>query len=145
VAPFAHPGQPAVLGGRVLDGALDALHLRFADGTTVDVVVEAGGYWLAELAGAAAAAARDGGGRTEVVPLGPLRDEEGDGGLDHLQPIFTSTVSDEDDLTLVLGVSGRVHVAGAVRLELVYPDGTAQPVPLAADGSFELALPPERW
>ena len=78
---------------------------------------------------------------TEAVP--PLRDEEPDGAHDAPADL-RSTMSSEDDLTLVLGVEGSVNVAGAATLELQYPDGTTTPITLAADRSYRFILPAER-
>jgi hypothetical protein len=64
--------------------------------------------------------------------------------LDKLQPVFVSTISSGDDLTLVLGVEGSVNAAGATSLELVYPDGTSADVALAPDGSYRLLIPFDR-
>ena len=80
---------------------------------------------------------------TLAVP--PLRDEDPDGTAhDNAQPVFVSTISSGDDLTLVLGVEGSVNAAGATTLELDYPDGTATEIALASDGSYRFMIPPDR-
>ena len=80
-----------------------------------------------------------------TVAVPPLRDNDPDGTkLDHLQPIFVSTISNGGDLTLLLGVEGSVNVSGAVTLELHYPDGFATTIPIAADRSYHFAVPTER-
>ena len=80
---------------------------------------------------------------TLAVP--PLRDEDPDGtALDRAQPVFVSTISNGDDLTLVLGVEGSVNAAGATTLELEYPDGTSADIALAPDGSYRFMIPPDR-
>jgi hypothetical protein len=151
-APIAAPGAPLVLGGRLNEPGLDGLHARFADGSTAEVAIGDAGFWLYEVptdhhrsvldGGLTLVATRGGQPAGEPVTVPPLRDEEDGGALDVLQPIFVSTVSDDADLTSVLAVEGKVHAEGAASLELLYPDGTVEPVALGADGSYrhDLAL-----
>jgi hypothetical protein len=63
---------------------------------------------------------------------------------DDRQPIFVSTISDQSDLTKVLGVEGTVNVDGVASLELVYPDGTHVDIALRSDGSYRYDLPADR-
>ena len=94
-----------------------------------------GGYWLVEVPDSVRSVAlTDGvevagvdadGLDVSTLAVPPLRDEDPDGtALDNAQPVFVSTISTGDDLTLVLGVEGSVNAAGATTLELDYPDGT---------------------
>ena len=64
--------------------------------------------------------------------------------LDSKQPVFVSTISAGDDLTLVLGVEGSVNIAGATSLTLEYPDGTTTDVTVRPDGSYHFMIPAER-
>jgi hypothetical protein len=80
---------------------------------------------------------------TWAVP--PLHDGDPDGTkFDRAQPIFVSTISTGDDLTVLLGVEGSVNAAGAATLELRYPDGATEPVPVAPDGTYRFLLPADR-
>jgi hypothetical protein len=45
-------------------------------------------------------------------------------------PIEIDTISDGSDLTRMLGVRGTVHIPGATRLRLRYPDGHSAAIPL---------------
>jgi hypothetical protein len=79
---------------------------------------------------------------TASMPIPPITPETGPAPDD--EPISVETISDGNDLSLVLGVHGRVLAQGAVSLELRYPDGTTVSVPLAADGSYRIDIPRSR-
>ena len=75
----------------------------------------------------------------------PLRDDDPLGTAhDAKQPIVVDTVSDGDDLTLVLAVRGRVNIRGDVQLSLRYPDGATTAVPVSDGGAFRVAIPADR-
>lgn len=145
---------PLLVAGRINDDRVERIVARYPNGTAVDVELGLAGYWLFEVPeGARDVALTDG---LEIVGVGgdgqelatlavpPLRDEDPDGSLDRNQPISKTTISSDEDLTLVLGVEGSVNVSGATTLELQYPDGTTTPIALDADRSFRFLLPPER-
>jgi hypothetical protein len=146
--------EPLIVGGRINDARVERIVARYPNGTTVDVELGLSNFWLTEVPEVARDAALGGG--LKVVGLGsdgqqvaiisvpPLRDEDPDGALDRHEPIAASTVSSNDDLTLVLGVSGSVNADGAVTVELHYPDGTVAPIALAADRTFRVDVPAER-
>jgi hypothetical protein len=145
---------PLLVAGRINDDRVERIVARYPNGTTVDVELGLAGYWLFEVPdGARDVALTDGleivgvgghGQEVATVAVPPLRDEDPDGALDRNQPISKSTISSDEDLTLVLGVEGSVNVAGATTLELQYPDGTTTPIALDADRSFRFMLPAER-
>jgi len=79
------------------------------------------------------------------VAVPPLHDDDPQGTrLDHAQPIFVSTISSSDDLTVVLGVEGSLNVAGAATFELEYPDGTTVMIPVGPNGAYQYMLPTDR-
>lgn len=71
----------------------------------------------------------------------PLDDDDPTGTAhDDDQPMVVSTTSDDRDLTLVLGIEGRVNVSGVARLQLRYPDGTGEDIPMHADGTYDVDI-----
>ena len=151
----ADDAAPLLVGGRINDSRIEQIVVRYPSGVSEAVTLGLSGYWLFEVPdGARDGALNDGleivgldgtGQDVADVAVPPLRDEDPDGTAhDSLQPIFVSTISDADDLTLVLGVEGSVNVAGATTLELQYPDGTTTSIDLAGDGSYRIDLPVER-
>ena len=156
IAPLpADDRAPLLVGGR-LDGAgLATLTVRYGSGAARPVSLGLDKYFLLEVPAADRAAALadglrltglDAAGQVAArVTVPPLRDDDPRGTAhDRAQPIFVSTVSDGRDLTLVLGIEGRVNVADYATLELSYPDGTAVAVPTAADGRYDFRLPAQR-
>ncbi len=150
-----NPASVLLVAGRINDKQVQRVEVRYPDGHRDTAVLGLERYWLVEVPVGERRAALDTGlvvagidsADHDVVtlPVPPLRDNDPDGTkLDRLQRIFVSTISNGDDLTLLLGVEGSVNVAGAVTLELQYPDGTAIPIPMAADGSYHFSVPTER-
>jgi len=144
------PSSPVTIGGRV-NVASASLAIVYADGTEHAIPFGTDHFFIFDVPAPKLAAvhshafdlvARSASGsevaKASVPAVAP------DSGLDADQPIFVSTISDGDDLTKVLGIEGSVNVEGAVRLELVFPDGSRVEVPLAADGSYRIDLPADR-
>jgi hypothetical protein len=149
------PTAALLVGGRINDERVERLVVRYSDGTSDDVVLGLARYWLVEVPdGVRAVALTDGvqiagvgadGLDVSTLAVPPLHDDDPDGtAFDRTQPVFVSTISTGDDLTLVLGVEGFVNAAGATTLELDYPDGTTADVALAPDGSYRFMIPPDR-
>lgn len=151
-SPIVHGDEPVVLAGRVDVPDSRSLQIVHADGATEDVAVSSDGYWIAELMGGGrqsaltsgvtvrAVNARGASIAETVVP--PLADSPPPDSSN--PPIEVNTVSNGDDLTLVLAVEGTVHRPGAASLELTYPDGTSISIRLGSDGSYRYRLPRER-
>jgi hypothetical protein len=146
--------DPLLLGGRANAPRVDAIRLRFADGSTHTVALGLDRSWLFEVPDAARATALAGGitvigvdsGGLSVasVDVPPLRDDDPLGTAhDADQPLVLTTISDGTDFTLVKGVEGRSNVTSA-RLEVRFPDGSTIPVALKADGGFRLLFPAAR-
>ena len=151
----ADAAAPLLVAGRINDAAVERIVARYSNGTSEDIALGLGGYWMIEVPDAARQVAlTDGleivglgtdGAELAVQPVPPLADEDPTGTAhDAEQPIFVSTFSDEHDLTLVLGLEGSVNAEGATTLELQYPDGTISEIALAPDGTYQYTLPPER-
>ncbi len=151
----SNPAGALLVGGRINDERVKRVVARYSSGRSVGTALGLERYWLFDVPASerddalntgleVAGIAADGHDVvTQVIP--PLRDDDPLGTrLDHAQPIFVSTISDGDDLTLVLGIEGSVNVAGAVTLALQYPDGTTSMVPVAPDGTYRFMLPAER-
>lgn len=149
------PTAALLVAGRINDAGIASVVARYPDGTSEDIEAGLDGYWMFEVGDAARQLALfDGleivglgadGTELAVVAVPPLADDDPTGTAhDAEQPIFVSTISEGQDLTLVLGIEGSVNVEGASTLELQYPDGTTAAVPLAADGTYALMLPAER-
>ncbi len=149
------PDAALLVGGRINDERVERVVVRYPNGRSDDVVLGLARYWLVEVPDSERAIALTEGlqlagvgadGRdvsTLLVP--PLYDDDPDGtAYDRAQPVFVSTISTGDDLTLVLGVEGSVNVTGAATLELEYPDGTTGEIGLAPDGSYRFMIPPDR-
>ena len=150
----SNENAPLLVAGRINDDRVERIVARYSNVTTLDIELGLSGYWIFEVPeGARALALTDGldilgeaadGRDLVLVAVPPLRDEDPDGALDVNEPIANSTISSEDDLTLVLGVNGSVNVGGATTLELQFPDGTTDSIALDADRSFRFMLPAER-
>ncbi|MEO8267223.1 MAG: hypothetical protein ABI706_17105 [Ilumatobacteraceae bacterium] len=149
------PTAALLVGGRINDSRVERVVVRYPDGTSNDVVLGLARYWLVEVPdsvrsvaltdGVQIAGVDAGGLDVSTLAVPPLRDEDPDGtALDRAQPVFVSTISTGDDLTLVLGVEGSVNAAGATTLELEYPGGTSAGIALAPDGSYRFMIPPDR-
>jgi hypothetical protein len=149
------PDGAVLVGGRINDARIERIVVTFASGQRQDAVLGLDRYWLFEVPDSERHSALDDG--LEIDGLGangtttftwkvpPLRDEDPDGtNLDHLQPIFVSTISTDDDLTLVLGVEGSLNAAGAATLELEYPDGTTTAISVGADRAYHFTVPISR-
>jgi hypothetical protein len=149
------PEAALLVGGRINDERVERVVMRYSDGTSNDVVLGLMRYWLVEVPDSVRAVALTDGVQVagvdadgldvSTVAVPPLLDEDPDGTAhDSTQPVFVSTISTGDDLTLVLGVEGSVNAAGAMTLELDYPDGTTAEIALAPDGSYRFMIPPDR-
>jgi hypothetical protein len=154
--PFDDPvtlSSPFVVGGRVNVSGATSLHATFADGSTQSIVLGDDGFFVFAVATDQLTEAHQQGVRlvatdiagTEIASVEvPPTDFSNPAKQDARQPIFVSTISTQNDLTRVLGVEGSVNVAGAVNLELRYPDGTTVDIPLSADGHYHYDLPKRR-
>jgi hypothetical protein len=155
-APIPDSDQsPLLVGGRANDPRVVQVGVQYADGSSDSVDFGLDRSWLLEVPDGERVTALDRGLRIvaldadgaivarEQVP--PLRDDDPLGTAhDDQAPIVSRTISDGDDLTLVLGIEGRVNVSPSARLTLRYPDGTTTDVPVAADGTFHMMLPAAR-
>jgi hypothetical protein len=154
--PFDDPitaSSPIVIGGRVNPAGAVSLQATFNDGSTQSVTLGDDGFFVfavttahlseAHTHGVMLAASNAVG--TEIASVAvPPSDTSNPEKQDSKQPIFVSTISDENDLTKVFGVEGSVNIPAAATLELMYPDGTSVDIPLAADGSYRYELPQGR-
>jgi hypothetical protein len=149
------PDAALLVGGRINDEQVERVVIRYPDGRSDDVVLGLAKYWLVEVPDSVRAVAlTDGvqiagvgadGHDVSTLAVPPLQDEDPDGtAFDRAQPVFVSTISTGDDLTLVLGVEGSVNAAGATSLTLEYPDGSTAEIALAPDGSYRLMIPTDR-
>ena len=149
------PDAALLVGGRINDAKVERVVVRYSDGTSDDVVLGLARYWLVEVPDSVRAVAlSDGvqivgvdadGQEVSTLAVPPLYDDDPDGtAFDSAQPVFVSTISNGDDLTLVLGVEGSVNAAGATALELAYPDGTTAEIALGPDGSYRFMIPVDR-
>jgi hypothetical protein len=149
------PSAALLVGGRINDSRVERVVVRYPDGTSNDVALGLAKYWLVEVPDSVRAAAlTDGvqiagvdadGQDVSILAVPPLRDEDPDGtAFDKAQPVFVSTISTGEDLTLVLGLEGSVNAKGATTLELEYPDGTTADIALSPDGSYRFMIPPDR-
>jgi hypothetical protein len=149
------PEAALLVGGRINDERVERVVVRYPNGTSEDVVLGLARYWLVEVPESARAVALTDGAQIigidadgldmSTLALPPLNDDDPDGtALDSAQPVFVSTISTGDDLTLVLGVEGSVNAAGAATLELAYPDGTTAEIALAPQGSYQFMMPSDR-
>jgi hypothetical protein len=153
-APIPSGVEPLLVAGRANDGRIAALAVEYPDGSTAEVSFGLDRAWLVEvpanhreatLENGLTVLGLDSNGTIIVrtsVPALRADDPTGDT-ADRAQPIFVSTISDGDDLTLVLGLDGKVNVP-ATALALQYPDGTTVPIDLAADGSYRYDVPVDR-
>ena len=154
--PFTDPvtdASPVSVSGHASVAAARSVELVYPDGATGSVPIGARGFYVAEVPSAHLASvhrhglmliARDGDGRAvaeAVVPTDAISPPAADA-APH-DPIEIDTVSDERDLTLVLRVRGELHVEGAVRMTLEFPDGRTVAVPLHGP-RFDYAVPTAR-
>jgi hypothetical protein len=154
--PFVDPvttSSPFVVGGRVNVGGATSLQATFADGSTQSIVLGDDGFFVFAVATEELTEAHQQGVRLVATDIAgmeiasvdvPPTDFSNPAKQDARQPIFVSTISTQNDLTRVLGVEGSVNIAGAVNLELSYPDGTTVDIPLTADGHYHYDLPKRR-
>ncbi len=154
--PFVDPitiHSPFVVGGRVNVAGATSLDAVFPDGADQPVTLGDGGFFVFAVTAEHLTEAHRSGFSLEAtdaagavvasadVPATDFTDPEVQ---DAKQPIFVSTISTQTDFTKVLGIEGSVNVAGAVSLELHYPDGTVVDVPLRTSGSYQFDLPAAR-
>lgn len=147
------PGTPedreayVTVAGR-LGGPIDSIELITAIGERVPVALGDGGYFIVQLDEQQSAAARQSlhiearrAGETVVTrDLSTAFAPE----TTTLDPIAVEMVSGPNGLTDVSSFYGRVRVQGAVTVRLVFPDGTTQDAPIAADGRYDVAVPVDR-
>jgi hypothetical protein len=149
------PDAALLVGGRINDQQVERVVVRYPNGRSDDVVLGLAKYWLVEIPESVRAVALTDGvqiagvgadGRdVSTLAVPPLRDEDPDGtAFDRAQPVFVSTISTGEDLTLVLGVEGSVTVAEATSLALEYPDGSTVEIALAPDASYRFMIPTDR-
>lgn len=149
------PGGALLVGGRINDQQVTKVEARYASGRSEDATPGLERYWLIEVPsserdsaltnGLIVAGVGADGHDVSTLSVPALRDDDPTGTkLDRSQPIFVSTISAGDDLTLVLGVEGSVNVADAAKLELQYPDGTTAIIPIGSGGAYRLMLPTDR-
>jgi hypothetical protein len=154
--PFVDPvtiESPFIVGGRVNVAGVTSLEAVFADGSGQAVTIGDGGFYVFAVSDEHLAdahrhglslVATDVAGAEVATTTVPATDFTSPEDHDANQPIFVSTISTQNDFTKVLGIEGRVNVAGAVLLELRYPDGAIVDVPLDPHGRFHYDLPPAR-
>ena len=146
---------PLIAGGRANAERIASIDIRYADGVTTAVDLGLDRGWLLEVPPAEREAALShglvvrgldsAGVIVATVTVPPLRDDDPLGTAhDADQPLVVTTISDGDNLTRVIGVEGQVHLAGTVRLQVRFPDGSRLAVPVAPDGTFRLRLPEDR-
>src|SRR4051812_20055696 len=153
IAPIpAGDDAPLLIGGHLNAANLTTLRATYAGTAPRRVGLGIDGYFLIQVPAPQRATALDrgvelsavdsGSGQTVHVRVPPLRDDGRQ--LDEQQPIFVSTLSAGDDLTVVLGIEGRVNAADYATLDLTYPDGTVTEIPTRPGGSYRYDLPAKR-
>lgn len=155
-APIAVDAQaPLLVGGRANDPRIARVFARYTDGTVADIPFGLDRAWLLEVPDAQRATALakgvtvvgvdSTGTAVSTVHVPALRDDDPRGTAhDGKDPLVLTTTSDGEDLTRVLGIQGRVNLSGVITLQLSFPDGTMLAVPVAADGTYRVALPADR-
>jgi len=153
--PFTDPvtdRSPVSVSGHVSAPGAAAVQLVYPDGGSDAVDVSSDGFYVADVPAAHLKAvhehglllvARSAGGdhlAQTVVPDDAITPQNDRTPPD---PIETDLLSDGSDFTKLLGVRGRVTIAGVARLELRYPDGAAVDVPLHGD-RFRIDFPAGR-
>jgi hypothetical protein len=156
LAPIAQDDDaPLLIGGRLNSADLDTLEVAYEGGAASPVPLGLDRYFLIEVPAADKAAALDYGAQLTALDaegrvaarqhIPPLRDTDPKGtAFDRKQPIYVSTISDDSDFTLVLGIEGRVNIPRYATLELTYPDGTVIRIPTDADGRYSFEFPRAR-
>ena len=154
--PFVDPltkASPIVLGGRINVVGAARLHVEFEDGSVQPIPLGTGGFFMGAVTADHLAQAHrhgmtimaaDADGVQVAIAHIPPTDFSDPVEQDAKQPIFVSTISVQNDLTLVLGIEGNVNVEGAVSLELRYPDGAIVDIPLTGGGHYRYDLPASR-
>ncbi|MEP7019036.1 MAG: hypothetical protein ABI808_00180 [Pseudonocardiales bacterium] len=152
IAPLPLGDAPLLIAGHLNDANLTALTATFSGATSHRIDLGLDRYFLIEVPAEQRSSALDTGLELTAensdgdpvahVRVPPLRDDGAK--LDDRQPIFVSTMSDGTDLTLLLGIEGRVNVAGSVSLDLTYPDGTVATISTRSDGTYRVTLPADR-
>ncbi len=144
-----------LIGGRANSDAIVTMRARFADGDLRPIAFGLDRAWLLEVSAEhRASVLADGlliegisatGAATATQQVPPLRDEDPQGmKFDATQPLVLQTISDDADLTRVLGIEGKVNVPGSATLTVRYPDGSSTSVPVAPDGRYEFRFPANR-
>ena len=154
--PYTDPvraDSPVTVSGHVADADARSVELVYPDGGTDSVALGERGFYVADVPEAHLRAVhahglmlvardRDGEALTQAVVPSDAITPPSEAERPH-DPIELDTVSTESDLTLVLRVRGDLHVAGAARVVLRYPDGTTVRLPLHGR-RFDYAVPRER-
>lgn len=147
------PGIPersdprVIIAGRVNVKA-DRANVVFADGSQRPVRIESAGFYVIELTGADAEAARLGstvqalrdGAVIATVDVSAAFVEE----PANSETLSLEMVSGPGDLTEVIRVYGTVRVPGGVRVLLIYPDGGTESTSINGDSSYQLTLAADR-
>jgi hypothetical protein len=151
-SPLVSGDEPVVLAGRADVTGARSVQLVQAGGAEEDVAVTGDGYWIVELTGDRRSSALATGVTVRVIGAGgAVLAEQAVPALADVPPpdsarppVEMTTVSDGDDLTLVLAVEGTARRPVVAMLELTFPDGEVVPVAVQADGTFRYDLPADR-
>ncbi len=144
--------SPVTLAGRVNAASATSLELIYVDGTTTELPFGNDLFFVADVpdsmlapahGGELRLVARDADGAVVARALIPA-DWDATAESAPVPPIELSTVSDQDDLTKIFGLSGRVTVPDAVALQLRYADGENVSIPLDGSKGFDYQIPSER-
>lgn len=141
--------SPVTLSGRVNVPSATSLELRYVDGTTASIPFGIDLFFVTDLPDSMLPlahgselrlVARDAGGSVVARALIPA---DWDTSAESAPPaaIEVSTVSDEDDLTKVFALRGRVNASDATALQLRYADGEDVNIPLDGSHAFDYEVP----
>jgi hypothetical protein len=148
----ARPDAPVTLGGRVNAGNATTLEILYTDGTHDAIPLAPGRFFVFDVPSGHVKLthgsqmiliARDATGAEAARGVIPA-DWDANPDQAPQPPIEVSTRSNESDVSRVLGIEGSVHAPGAVSLELRYPNGQTDQIPLDAAGHYDYTLPAAR-
>ncbi len=144
--------SPVTLAGRVNAASATSLELIYIDGTITTIPFGNELFFVADVpdsmlalahGGKLRLVARDADGAVVARALIPA-DWDATAESAPVAPIELSTVSDQDDLTKIFGLRGRVTMSDAVSLRLLYADGEKVNIPLDESRDFDYEIPAER-